>query len=57
MFSFYRPFHKNADGSKGQWAIGYQFKTRAEAQAKLDWIYSNTDWLLNGYIVKNLNEL
>lgn len=57
MFSFYRPFHKNADGSKGQWAIGYQFKTREEAQAKLDWIYANTDWLFNGYIVKNLNEL
>lgn len=48
MFSFYRTCN-------GQWAARYTFKTRKEAQAKLAWIYENTDWLLNGYVVKKID--
>ena len=53
MFSFYRQYHK--DSPKGDWATRYTFKTRKEAQAKLKWIYENTDWLLNGYVVKKIS--
>lgn len=52
MWGFY---YSGSHRNNPQWATRYTFKTRKEAQAKLAWIYANTDWLLNGYVVKKIS--
>lgn len=52
MWGFY---YSGSHRDNPQWATRYTFKTRKEAQAKLKWIYENTDWLLNGYVVKKID--